>query len=529
MKKRILEFKNGRINCLEIGGQNQYIENLSIGQFFNLMLKDKSINYFHNLGIQGGSITPFLLKRGFVHTNDYAVKLNTFHKIESEDGSIHNIRVNYQHEIIDFYDSKKILNFKVENLKNEFLQIEGEYSDLEIISLSLQKMFNLGHTNNSMSANAWSFYTKQKFQKNDKYSRSLMRNYYPELPIQFDDFIRESYKGGWVYLEELHEYLPKSGVTLDVNSLFPYVMESQILPYGQPISFSGEYKEDKRYPLYIQQVKFDWIKLKDNKVPFAITSGMSKLIEVDYIKDVKVDAIMTVTNIEFELIKECYEFGNITYGNGLKFKGSINLFKEYISYFKNIKENSVGTERQIAKLFLNTLYGKFGTKVKRQTYDYVLDNNGVERKIINFNKVESTMYYTAMASFITSYARAITIKAANNNYDNFIYSDTDSIHLSCPISEVKGIEIDDKKFGSWKLEKEFVDSVFLGLKCYGEKDENGWEFKIAGLPQEAIKNLDINDFYIGNKINCKVKTKTSNGVEIIEREFTICSNKIGKI
>ena len=40
-----------------------------------------------------------------------------------------------------------------------------------------------------------------------------------------------------------------------------------------------------------------------------------------------------------------------------------NLFQDYIDHFYNKKKMSIGAERFIAKLHLNTLYGTFGRKL----------------------------------------------------------------------------------------------------------------------------------------------------------------------
>ena len=58
----------------------------------------------------------------------------------------------------------------------------------------------------------------------------------------------------------------ENGVVLDVNSLYPSCMRYCPLPYGEPIFFTGKYKKDKTYTLYVQSLtcKFE---LKENKIP----------------------------------------------------------------------------------------------------------------------------------------------------------------------------------------------------------------------------------------------------------------------
>lgn len=57
--------------------------------------------------------------------------------------------------------------------------------------------------------------------------------------------------------------------------------------------------------------------------------------------------------------------------------------------------------REIVKLFLNSLYGRSGQN----------DNSTFEFAVI------------------TSYARNIVTRAVQENYEDFVYADTDSVHL----------------------------------------------------------------------------------------------------
>lgn len=68
-----------------------------------------------------------------------------------------------------------------------------------------------------------------------------------------------------------------------------------------------------------------------------------------------------------------------------------------------------------------------------------------------------------MGAFITAYAREKTIRTSQKikdyslekyGIDKYIYSDTDSIHTTLSIEELKQFcEIDDVKLGFWKNER----------------------------------------------------------------------------
>ena len=58
----------------------------------------------------------------------------------------------------------------------------------------------------------------------------------------------------------------ENGTVLDVNSLYPSVMYDKKLPFGEPVFFQGEYKQDKVYDLYIQMITCSFT-IKKNKIP----------------------------------------------------------------------------------------------------------------------------------------------------------------------------------------------------------------------------------------------------------------------
>lgn len=556
MKQTVATVINGKtIKYVDIDNPTEVTE-LPIKDYLEMAVKKRLKTYVHNLAVNGSTLTIYLLKNKFKHTNGPLSNLKGkwFKKTESDDGSVFSIEIKLtdKSRLITFCDSRKILNFKEKQLKKEFL---GEYVDdkdltedekLIVVAKSLKIMFDEGHTADTMSANAWKFW-KQSYKlfinkESGKFSESKMRNIIPILPKKIDRFIRESYIGGWVYLnplmvDKISNQKSISGVTLDANSMFPSVMYNELMPWGWPIEYKGKYEYDEEYPLYIQELIVKNISLKKDKVPMIQHQGPRRHLEHDYIyceDEVK----LILTSVDIELMRECYDINeeDITYIRGYKFRATDKFFRDYIDYWMDKKNKETGAKRKIAKLFLNSLYGKFGSKIRRQVRDYTLGEDGEEVKLDLGKEDTGQMYYTAIAAFIAAYARGKTVRGANANFKHFIYADTDSLHLLCNKKQVKGIELDQKELGKWKVESEFTDAVYIGLKCYGEYadyDNNGkpyWQFKVAGLPEEAIKQIKSKDeFYPGKEVKCKVLTKTANGVEYIERKFILGSNQIGKI
>ncbi|MFX3691185.1 hypothetical protein ACJBQV_10245, partial [Streptococcus suis] len=81
----------------------------------------------------------------------------------------------------------------------------------------------------------------------------------------------------------------------------------------------------------------------------------------------------------------------------------------------------------------------------------VLEDNRV--KLILGDLQTREPVYTAVGVFITSYARNITVRAAQQNFDRFIYADTDSLHLLG--TELPDIDIHPTRMGAWKQESVF--------------------------------------------------------------------------
>ena len=72
-------------------------------------------------------------------------------------------------------------------------------------------------------------------------TKKQFERYFPCLPVELDDDIRRAYKGGYVYLKPGYkDRYGLQGLTLDVNSLYPWAMRYNILPYGYPMFFEGK-------------------------------------------------------------------------------------------------------------------------------------------------------------------------------------------------------------------------------------------------------------------------------------------------
>lgn len=542
----------------------------------------------------------------------------------SDKGMWYTIVIKVGNYFIEIRDSLKLLPFSLKRIGESFgtkhKKLEMEYTgfryagcvitpeekeyiinDVLVIKEALEIMQEQGHSNLTIGSCCLAEYkrtVKKSMNPNvddydvmfpDVYDIALKDDNYPTI----GDWVRSSYRGGWCYLvkgKENKKYY--NGVTADVNSLYPSMMHSQSgnkYPIGKPKYWKGNFihadaQRDNRF--YFVRVKTRFY-LKKDKLPFIqIKSSFhykgTEMLETSDIlntsdgkyythyidsdgnkHDTRVE--LTLTMMDYELLKEQYELVDFEIIDGCWFYAITGLFDDYIDKYAEIKKRSKGAERELAKLFLNNLYGKMASStVSSFKFAYVKEDKSIGFiPVLENNKKAG---YIPVGSAITSYARNFTIRAAQKNYHGkenagFIYADTDSIHCDLPAEQITGIEVHDKDFCCWKLESSWDTAIFTRQKTYIEHvthedlqeiEQPYYSIKCAGMPKkckdlfelsmsgeqeltedmpedvkEFLFNKDgapivraIEDFKIGLKIPCKLRPKRiMGGVLLVETTY----------
>lgn len=532
----------------------------NIDDFIEILLKENNpVVYFHNLKFDGEFLINWAFRHNFKHVETKEdIDAMTFTTLISDLGQFYSIvfyfkKGNKKVKKITFYDSLKIIPFSVAEIAKAFNleiskleidynkpreigynldEIEKEYikNDVLIVAKALKVLFNEGLDKMTEGANALNDFknilTKSKF-----------NHYFPSLEYNVDKDLRKAYKGGFTYLSpEYKEKTIKNGVVLDVNSLYPSVMYEKLLPFGDPYFFEGKYKDDIVYPLYIQMITCSF-ELKKNKIPtIQIKNNKSFFRSNEYLTSSKNEIVcLTLTNIDLKLFLENYNVYELNYVCGWKFKGIHNIFKNYIDKWITRKNNATiegnKGQRTLAKLMLNSLYGKFATSLDFQSKIPFLGDDEIVHYRLS-EKQEKKGIYLPIGIFITSYAREKTIRTSQaimdysiNKYGKnlYVYSDTDSIHCLLTIEELKQFcEIDDVKLGAWKHEGSFTKAKFVRQKCYLEEINGNLEITCAGMPKTCYEFVKWNDFKTGFSCGGKLTFKhVIGGVKLVETEFTI--------
>ena len=407
-----------------------------------------------------------------------------------------------------------------------------------------------------------------------------------------------SYGGGFTHASNLYvnKHMKRNGCSLDINSSYPSQMAYKVFPYGKPTL--GEYgvipEIDKDNQVFLIEVGFDFVKPKTDKDKLSIfkigasnsialkplvgnVSGqeyfMTNILDnkaIPVFKELdgsllKSNYKVVLTNVELEFWLKHYDFGNFTLdefgcieeekelnfdgleiGEVLIYKAEKGKFREFVEYFtemkvSNKKKGNIPLTNQ-AKLFLNSAYGKFGTKQAKTEKDLILDKNGLytftSDNEINY---EGKEFYRPYASFVTAYGRLqlwnVIINAVG--VENFIYCDTDSIYAfrdeNSLVQDMEkiGQKVDKTILGMWDVETHFDEFKVLGQKkyMYNNIDLNkdgtpkGINLKCCGLPSDArkiIASQGFNEFYLGKEVEGKLqKRKVVGGCLLLDTKFKI--------
>lgn len=527
------------------------------------------------------------------------MKNNSFQYSISNMGQWYRIIIKTGNKIIEFRDSFKLLPFSVKRIGNSFgtkhKKLDMEYkgfryagctiteddkkyisNDVLVVKEALEILFSEGHNKLTIGSCCLSEF-KKVFDYPDYdtffpniYEDEIDENIYGSKTV--GDYVHKSYRGGWCYLVKGKENkIFHNGTTADVNSLYPSMMSSEsgnYYPVGHGVMWSGDYIPDKallperyffirlRTRFYIKPNKLPFIQIKHS--PLYTPTEMLETSDIynsktgqysEYYKDIhgnvrKALVTLTLTMTDYQLLKEHYELVDCTILDGCWFYAEKGLFDNYIEKYKQIKITSKGAKRELAKLFLNNLYGKMASsRCSSFKVAYTKEDKSIGFYTVIANDKEPG--YIPVGSAITSYARNFTIRAAQKNYhgvnnSGFIYADTDSIHCDLLPSELKGIKEDKVNFCCWKLESCWDEAFFSRQKTYIEHvthedkeliEKPYYNIKCAGMPDRCkyLFNLSMDGYTPTDSDNFTEDEKEFLSVKRTIQDFTVGLNIPGKL
>lgn len=358
--------------------------------------------------------------------------------------------------------------------------------------------------------------------------------------IDGSQWLKPYYCGGRVECFQIGEF--SSLYAYDVNSMYPYVMKHYKFPIGEAYEIDSNAKwylnkcsADGKYVGFFycrldlpQSIEFPILPLKyDNKLLFPVGKfeGWYDGIEV-----LKLLEICNEKGLNFDSICEI---------SRAKLYNAKALFAEYVDAFYAMKQRG-GIYKIAAKLFLNSLYGKFGEGLIKKAYFLNPTIGQIERSSkgaeLALDVPEINLWYIEterlpkhvsipIAAHVTACARIELygwIQKANTLGAQVYYCDTDSIFVDREIFK------SSDKLGELKLEGAYNKALIYGPKLYAlTAPKEGYSEKVKA---KGFRRLTIGEFesLVKDKASIRIQGGLSQFKSIVAETKRLFKNKRSK-
>lgn len=285
------------------------------------------------------------------------------------------------------------------------------------------------------------------------------------FPVIKQSLLRPAYISGWnhctIWNQELTDL---DGVVYDVNSQYSSQMSTRALPYGVPEVIDRPTWED------VQRLRESGsgfvlrfigdILLMPGHLPWVPSQ---ESFQRSYIEDSHGGIKLTLCNVDLELLLKHYTVNFISLGKLWVFNMASGMFTRWIRKWYSVKSRAEqmgdAEGRQRAKLVLDSIVGKFGSKSKR--------------------------VYLPVAIWVNAYSRSLIHHYATVCKKDFLYSSTDSLHLRRPRREIPV----SSRMGDFKIERYFNRAKYIAKSVYLEAYYDDFTAKISGATQSAVDDL----------------------------------------
>lgn len=317
----------------------------------------------------------------------------------------------------------------------------------------------------------------------------------PETDQTFYEILSPFYYGGRVECFETG-IIEKDFQVIDINSAYPFAM-MHYHPYGETYNVSDELPNSRAYT----ERSFITVEcVSKGAFPYRGVDGLTFPNDGEKRE-------YTVTGWEFLAAVDTRSIEDWEIIEVITFNDSIT-FTDYVDHFYAMKTKAKDEGDKatyiFAKLFLNSLYGKFGANPENYKEYIVIEPKFIEAAESDgymFNAElgpwalcqrdlapERARYYNvAVAASITGFVRAYLFRAIKQ-CKGVIYCDTDSI--ACV--NTGDLVLDSSALGAWDVEAECDYGGVAGKKLYAFREKCGkWKKASKGVKLEAEQILQV--------------------------------------
>jgi len=420
---------------------------------------------------------------------------------------------------ITFRDSSALLpfglkditnNFKVETLKGEWDHTTTTKATPELLSYCEDDCKGLHQSIQKYMA--WPIIRKSGFSPTIagqamKVFQTFMNHEIISLRPKLDQFVRRGYFGGRTEIFKPLFLGPEKLSCWDVNSLYPTAMKIAEYPthfdcfetnyYPERMGF---YEAEVEVPenMYVPPLGTVW--LIDGKPKFVFPTGRFKgvwtTIELEYARSIGVKIIST--------------------GKGALFHSGGKIFERYVDTLYEIREKSEreSVDNVLAKLLLNSCYGRFGLVLDReglavddgkiQGAEFTKFGSGEDAiKLLKTSKRIRSFSNVAISAWVTSVSRIYMHKIYMKSPELLYYTDTDSLFSTAQYE-------DSKALGGLKQEYECAQACFLLPKTYVVEGVKSKKLKVVlPDPGENLKTLSLK-YYGSTEMQEQIKAWNPN-------------------
>lgn len=285
-------------------------------------------------------------------------------------------------------------------------------------------------------------------------------------------FTRRAYTGGRVecFRPGLYDHVQ----VYDVNSMYPYCMATFPVPCSARSRWISAYTPNS---CAFYEVSYDQ---ENTAVPPLLRDEVSKEFQYQGKGVYHTEEIALLLSIG----------GRIHVQKALEFTDTSIMFRGFVEQWYNLRQQAKMEGDNaidfIAKILLNSLYGKFGQRpiqknLELATNEKIAKYARTHQKATvkgDFLLVESEAHieheFTAIAATITAMARVTLYNHILRFGDRYIYSDTDSVHTQPKETALS------EGLGGLKLEYE-GEGVYIGKKLYAIKTGTIEKIKAKGI------------------------------------------------
>lgn len=540
-----------------------------ITEYFNLTIERRLKIYVHNLGYEFQFMRKwFAFESVFAVDERKPIKARTVSGLEFTDSLIlsgssleftaKNLNNHTVEKMVGDLDYSKTRTSETEITNKEWGYIKNDviiilyyireqmeqYGDITKIPLT-----NTSRVRNFVRDRV--YYTNKNHKKTNKgkYSRycKLMNN----LKLSTEDYLqlKQAFMGGFTHANANYSgKLLENVSSIDFTSSYPSVMVTEKYPMSEPIPVEIDSVEEleklMRTHAVLLDVKFTEIESKIKQENY-ISESKCTLLEKPILNNGRVysadELAMTITDIDFQIMKQAYSWGGIAIKNVKKFHKDYlpkDMILSILDLYKDKTElkGIEGREQEynISKAMLNSVYGMSVTDIVKDNHvynddlnDWELEPVDIDEEIEKHNNSKNRFLYYAWGVWVTAYARFNLWSGILAMGDDYVYTDTDSIKFKNMDKHKKYIEYYDeqliarqkkmcdyykisyeklspltiegteKPIGVWDYEGTYSRFKTLGAKRYLEEENGKLALTLAGLSKlkglEYMKDVCYND------------------------------------